>query len=246
MSSAAEIAADLITSFRSPSGQTGPPPCPAPPLVPTADPVFVPTDTSSRELDLLTTLRRRRSQRFFDDTAITIGGLLDTVRAGSHADARMWPEEYVRTPITIYALCFRVTGILPGIYALDAAAGTASRVADLPPAAELAELTLQAEFTQAPAIISLSANVAAATAIGGHGYRLLMTRAGATAYAMWLDGVSRAWTGSVFAGFIPASVRTALASDGVSRHQVFALALGHPARASQPPPPTGAGSVQHH
>ena len=53
-----------------------------------------------------------------------------------------------------------------------------------------------------------------------------MTRAGAAVYAMWLEAVARGLVGSVFAGFLPAAVRLPLRCDGVSRHPLFAVALG--------------------
>jgi hypothetical protein len=58
----------------------------------------------------------------------------------------------------------------------------------------------------------------------------------AAAYTMWLDAVASGLVGTVFAGFIPASVRRPLKSDGTSRHQIFALALGAPMRAPQTSP----------
>jgi hypothetical protein len=142
----------------------------------------------------------------------------------------------------VYAVAFRVGGLEPGLYALTA--DGYEPAAPLPPPEEVAGLTVQEEFCRAAVILSLAVDPAAAEArYGGHGYRTALTRAGAAAYSMWLHAVGRGWVGSVFAGFIPAMVRVPLASDGSSRHQVFALALG-----SAPPVRPGAAPAAplHH
>ncbi|MEZ5094799.1 MAG: hypothetical protein R2731_00845 [Nocardioides sp.] len=239
MTSAAEIAGQLIASFRDQATDPTPPP-PTRRLPPLAAPVPIAPSPTVQRADLLTTLKRRRSLRFFDGGSLAVGELLDCVAAGQELDRAGWAADDGAL-LEVTALCARVEGLEPGIFRLDPARREAALVAPLPSAELLGELTLQAEFGQAAAILSFGGDLEAASRAGGRGYRELMCRAGATAYAVWLDAVSRGWVGSVFAGFIPAAVRRRLASDGVSRHQLFALALG--TAPTEPPLSTGGGST---
>ena len=65
-----------------------------------------------------------------------------------------------------------------------------------------------------------------------------MARAAAVVYDFHLACTGHGLVGTVFAGFIPASVRHILKSDGASRHQMFAATLA-------PPPTRGAGPHGH-
>ena len=151
------------------------------------------------------------------------------VRAALQADAETWPDDHRRSPLEIFAIVVRLDGLAPGMYRLDPDSGAYSPLAALPSAPELEDLTIQSEFCRAAVILSVAGDLDLATQLyGTHGYRTLMTRGSAAAYTMWLRAVGREWIGSVFAGFIPAAVRIPLSSDGNSRHQLFALALGAP------------------
>ena len=73
------------------------------------------------------------------------------------------------------------------------------RVANLPDGRDAEELVMQREFADAPALLVITGNLAAALARhGSHGHRLLLTRAGAAGHAAWLAalrlaGVCRRW-----------------------------------------------------
>ncbi|MFE5856865.1 nitroreductase family protein [Streptomyces sp. NPDC056500] len=249
MSSPHDLAAELLTAFRSPAPAAGTAtalqsnrPGPQPP-VPLGPPVRF--DAGHRDrAPLLSVLQQRRSIRFFDPGQIDASLVADVVARGIEADRQTWPEESEQLPLQVSVVAFRLSGLEPGMYGLDTVGDTARSyvpVAPLPEGEALHSLTVQREFCDAPAIISFAADLDRASDLyGAHGYRTLMTRTSAAAYTMWLDAVALGLVGTVFAGFIPASVRLPLRSDGASRHQLFALALGG---APVPPPiapePTG-------
>jgi len=179
--------------------------------------------------DLSTTLHRRRAQRVFGSAAVAPALLLECVAAGLSADRRYWPDEAECCELLPVLVAQRVGGLAPAVYDLDPAGRTATPVMALPTPEAVEALTLQREFAAAAAIVAVLSDVDGSEARhGAHGYRRLMTRAGAAVYAMWLEAVARGLVGSVFAGFLPAAVRVPLRCDGVSRHQLFALALGSP------------------
>jgi hypothetical protein len=191
-------------------------------------------------------LEKRRSVRFFGPDPVDAALVADVAARGVEADQASWADEAERLPLQISVVAFRLAGLEPGMYSLDTGGGGATersyvQVAPLPEGEALHGLTIQREFCDSAAIISLAADLDRAGELhGAHGYRTLMTRAGASAYTMWLDAVAIGLVGTVFAGFIPASVRLPLRSDGASRHQLFALALGGaPVPPPIPPGPTG-------
>ncbi|MYT15719.1 MULTISPECIES: nitroreductase family protein [unclassified Streptomyces] len=193
-------------------------------------------------------LDERKSVRIFHPEPISASLIADVVSRGIQEDFRSWPAEQEPCPLQTTVVALRLDGLGPGMYSLDTLAGIGGhpeehayvQVAPLPEPDALHDLTLQWEFCDSAAIISIAADLDRVSELhGAHGYRMLMGRAAAAAYTMWLDAVAVGLVGSVFAGFIPASVRQPLRSDGASRHQIFALALGG---APAPPPhiPPGA------
>ncbi|MFF8838278.1 hypothetical protein [Streptomyces sp. NPDC015130] len=177
--------------------------------------------------DLLTTLENRRSLRGFSQEPLPAGLLAGIMARTLDLDER--DADDADCPLEITVVAHRLTGVTPAVHRFDAAASTFTPVMELPTGAARYGLTLQPEFSDAAAIVSIGVPLDAAVhRHGAHGYRLLLTRAGSAAYAMWLDGVAHGLVGSVFAGFIPAAVRGPLLSDGTSRQQIFALALGLP------------------
>lgn len=224
MTSSHELARELVVAFREDAGpRTRPPAAPAP--VATSDALLLQPFAGERA-DLATVLHERRSTRFFGPQPLPASAVRDIALDALAADRREAPLAAAACPLQVFVLALRLDGLAPGAYRLDAD-GRLWPLGDLgcPPA----DLTIQSEFADAAAIVSLAGDLTAADAASGaHGYRQLMTRAGAAAYDMWLDAVALGWAGTVFAGFIPASVRLPLASDGTDRHQLFALALGHP------------------
>ena len=241
MTSPQELVSELITAFRD-----DPPPPNAgfitrnkASIRPVGPDVHVPPSDATT-FNLLSVLRRRRSLRFFGLEGLPAGDVSEVVLSALQTDAAAWPDDHRRCPFEIFAIVVRLDGLEPGMYRLDPASGSYTPIAVLPPASELDDLTIQSEFCRAAVILSVAGDLDLATQLyGTHGYRTLMTRASAVAYTMWLRAVGREWIGSVFAGFIPAAVRIPLSSDGNSRHQLFALALGAPPANAAALPETG-------
>ncbi|GAA1577982.1 nitroreductase family protein [Streptomyces globosus] len=238
MSAPHELAMDVLASFRDQRAGTGtalaerpaPAPAPAPSPQPLGPAVAVgPYAPPTAPHDLLTTLEHRRSLRGFSPAPLPAGLLADIMARALAADAEEDAADAADCPLEFTVVANRLTGIDPAVHRFDAAARTLTPVMELPTGAARYGLTLQPEFSDAAAIVSVGVPLdAAARRHGGHGYRVMLTRAGSAAYAMWLDGVAHGLVGSVFAGFIPAAVRGPLLSDGTTRQQVFALALGLP------------------
>lgn len=196
-------------------------PVPAPEAPPAIGaPISVGRGTTGVRLDLAQVLRRRRSIRWFGPAPVDAGTLADVVDSGlTH-----WP---LADPAELTVVAFRLAGLPPAVYRYDSGARVMTPVMNLPEGEQRASLTMQPEFSDAAAIISLGIPLQRMTGTA-HDYRRAMTAVGSAAYAMWLDGIARGLVGSVFAGFLPAAIRRPLRSDGANRHQAFALALGSP------------------
>ncbi|MFI6597074.1 nitroreductase family protein [Nonomuraea sp. NPDC050536] len=215
MTNAHTLAAELIQAFRVHARRTRSPEAVKPEAV---GPAVRAEPITGERTDLLSTLARRRSQRFFEPGPIPAGLLAGVIDSGITEDESAWPgEQELQTDVVAVA----VEGLEPAMYSYAARAYTP--VAPLPPERELENLTLQAEFGRSAAIVSIAVDL---SGIDAHGYRMLLGRASAAAYTMWLDAVALGLAGTVFAGFIPASVRRPLRADGTGRHHVFALAVG--------------------
>ncbi|MEV0393965.1 nitroreductase family protein [Polymorphospora rubra] len=227
MTSPAGLALALLRSFDA----AGPPgdPLPAlPPLPAVGPPVAVPV-ADRPPTDPLTTLSRRRAVRQFAATPLRLPELGAAVAAGIAADRRDRPTEVDHDRLEVLVVALRVDGLATGVHRYDAVARTVTPVLPLPDRDAGAHLTAGREFAAAGAIVTVLGDIGSAVARrGAHGYRQLLTRAGAAAYAMWLDAVARDLTGCVFAGLVPAAVRRPLRCDGVRRQPLSAVALGNP------------------
>lgn len=188
-------------------------------------------DLPLRWNDLGGSLLRRRSVRFFDDRPVPFELVADSVHAARAADATLWPDE--RGPeLDFYVAARAVDDLAPGVYRFDRHGHTHLQVL---PAAGLQDLVLQPEFGLAPVIVLAIGSLEAALGEhGSHGHRLLLERGGAACELAWLTAVDRGYSGSIFAGFLPAGLRTLVGIDGYRRTQLLALALGRAAHLPQP------------
>lgn len=146
------------------------------------------------------------------------------VRDALADDARTWGADAAACPLEPFVLLLRPRGAEPGIYRvrLDGV----DLVRPLPPAEEIEGMAVQKEFARAGAIVSVAANLDEADAWGGAaGYRFTMSRSAALIYSLHLRAAARGLVGTVFAGFATSAVRHLLDSDGVSRHQMFAVTI---------------------
>ncbi|WP_309315419.1 hypothetical protein [Actinomyces oris] len=173
------------------------------------------------------TFERRSSSTTYGTEPLEAEALMSMVRDALADDARTWGADAAACPLEPFVLLLRPRGAEPGIYRvrLDGV----DLVRPLPPAEEIEGMAVQKEFARAGAIVSVAANLDEADAWGGAaGYRFTMSRSAALIYSLHLRATARGLVGTVFAGFATSAVRHLLDSDGVSRHQMFAVTIASP------------------
>ena len=210
---------------------------PRPPLACQVPDALVPGLQAAYPHDLRQTLERRSSSTDYGAEPLEAEPLLAMVRDALADDARTWGEDAAACPLEPFVLLLRPRGAEPGIYRvrLDGV----DLVRPLPQAEEIEGMAVQKEFARAGAIVSVAANLDEADTWGGAaGYRFTMSRSAALIYSLHLRAVARGLVGTVFAGFATSAVRHLLDSDGVSRHQMFAVTIASPQTA---PPDEAAG-----
>lgn len=191
-------------------------------------------ETAPYPRDLRASLERRSSATDYGPGPIDAAVLFADVAAALDEDARTWGDEASVGSLEAFILLLRPSGAEPGLYRISApgAAGAGrvvERLGDLPDEEEIEGMAVQKEFARAGAIISAAANLDEADSWGGaHGYRFVMGRAAALIYSLHLRSIARGLVGTVFAGFSTSAVRHLLDSDGVSRHQMFAVTVASP------------------
>ncbi|SDN14350.1 hypothetical protein [Actinomyces ruminicola] len=182
-------------------------------------------------LSLRETLDRRSSSLTYSTDGLFLAERLASLRGALRRDREDWGDVAEEVPLEGFVLALRCIDLAPGVYRVDA--DGAAYIAQPPPPEHWEDFGVQKEFARAGAIVSVAADLDRADSWGGaHGYRVAMARASAAVYDFHLDCTGHGLVGTVFAGFIPASVRHLLKSDGASRHQMFAVTVA--------PPPDGA------
>lgn len=201
---------------------------PRPPLACQVPDALVPGPQAAYPHDLHQTFERRSSSTTYATEPLAAEPLLAMVRDALADDVRTWGEDAAACPLEPFVLFLLPRGAEPGIYRvrLDGV----DLVRPLPQAEAVEGMTVQKEFARAGAIVSVAANLDEADTWGGAcGYRFTMSRSAALIYSVHLRAVARGLVGTVFAGFATSAVRHLLDSDGVSRHQMFAVTVAAPA-----------------
>ena len=178
------------------------------------------------------TFERRSSSTSYGTEPLEAEPLLAMVRDALADDASTWGQDAASCPLEPFVLLLRPRGAEPSIYRvrLDGV----DLVRPLPQAEEIEGMAVQKEFARASAIVSVAANLDQADTWGGAaGYRFTMSRSAALIYSLHLRAIARGLVGTVFAGFATSAVRHLLDSDGVSRHQMFAVTIAGPAAESE-------------
>ncbi|GAB1641475.1 nitroreductase family protein [Krasilnikovia sp. MM14-A1259] len=179
---------------------------------------------------------QRLSIRYFDEHPVTVDVLAAITTAAAAFDQEAWTEQAAGTDLQVLVAARDVAGLPPAIYAHRPHTETFVRVGDLPTGDESADLVLQVEFADSPAIVLICGPLAASLdRHGEHGHRLLLSRAGAAAYAGWLTAIDHGLVGSIFAGFLATSLRPLAPVDGYYTTQLLALAVGHPRQRHRTP-----------
>ena len=200
---------------------------PRPPLACLEPDVLAPGPQAAYPYELHRTFERRSSSTSYGAEPLAVEPLLGMVRDALADDARTWGEDAAACPLEPFVLLLRPSGAEPGIYRvrLDGV----DLVRPMPQAEEIEGMAVQKEFARAGAIVSMAADLDRADAwAGAHGYRHAMARAAAVIYSLHLRAAARGLVGTVFAGFATSAVRHLLDSDGVSRHQMFAVTIASP------------------
>jgi len=186
---------------------------------------------AARTLDYLArdslrdTMFRRRSERFFTEDPVEPRLLTTMIRAAREADATIWTADAVRRPLEYYVVPRNVAGLPPAVY--RDSNGHLELTAAIPDQDGISAMVLQPEFALAAALLLVVGSLEDALAAhGSHGHRLLLERSGAAGAAAWLTAVHRGLGGSIFAGFLPAALKTLAGIDGFRRSQLLAVAVG--------------------
>lgn len=181
-------------------------------------------------LDIDDVLRERASIRHYAPSAIASGELAAVLLAAASLDATLYPGETAAgLGLELLVAAWRVDGVAPALYLSVDGGGALEPVAALPTGERAQELVLQREFADAPALVVVLGDLAAAEERHGpHGHRLLLQRAGAAGHAGWLAAIAHGMHGTVFAGLLPDKLRALAGVDGSRRAQLLALSFGHP------------------
>lgn len=241
-----ETLRELVNGFSSGSGSLPGEPTsdglaarrPCPPLACREPDALVPGPQAAYPHDLHQTFERRSSSTSYGTEPLEAEPLLAMVRDALADDARTWDEDATACPLEPFVLLLRPRGAEPGIYRvrLDGV----DLVRPLPEAEAIEGMTVQKEFARAGAIVSVAANLDEADTWGGAvGYRFTMSRSAALIYSLHLRAAARGLVGTVFAGFATSAVRHLLDSDGVSRHQMFAVTVASPVAEPETSPTAG-------
>ncbi len=185
-------------------------------------------------------LERRRATRLYAATPVDQAALAEMLRAATAGDRRDWSSEQdADLDLRFSVVAWRVSGLGPAVYHYVPAHHALRLAAEAPQAVQDREaLFLQAEFAEAPFVVLISGNLAAACARhGGWGHRQLLVRAGMAGQRLWLTAAGLGLAGTVFAGFIGHAARGLVELDGYRHAGLLAFAAGHPLSPSRIGPP---------
>lgn len=224
MKNAMELVADLVESLRTsgPVATTTGGPTTLPDL---GRPVDLSAVEAVPRRDVLDTLTARRSRLTFSRDPLPYDDVLAEVLAGLGFDEASRGTTAVEVPLEAFVFLRHPTLESVEVFSVRTT-GVRSLGLRLS-RSQMEDLGVQREFGNAAAIVTFAADLDQAHVRQGvRGYQLLMVRAASATYRVSLAAVSRGWICSVFAGLIPGAVRSLLESDGTSRHQLFAVAIG--------------------
>jgi hypothetical protein len=150
------------------------------------------------------------------------------LRVASEGDRQDWPhEEASGVGLQLMVVAWRVAELEPAIWRYEPAAHELVYVGPAPSSKEADTLTLQVEFTAAPALVFISGSLAAACArYGSWGHRQLLLRGGAAGQCLWLGAIGVGLVGTVFAGFLPRAANRFAGVDGYLQSSLLAFAVG--------------------
>ena len=170
----------------------------------------------------------RRSIRRFDSRPPSLIQISTMLRFASSADSLEWGWWANSVDIiTFVVLARRVGDLTTGVYEYDSADHYLTLKCEIPAWPDYCRLFVQEEFAVAPAVVWIVGNLDwACSAVGAHGHRLLLLRAGAAANSLSTAAIAVGLAGSIVAGLVPGAARRTLSLDGFSRLSLAAFAFG--------------------
>lgn len=180
-------------------------------------------------------LARRRSIRNYSRRPVELNAIATALHYAFLGDTTAWPDEYgLGFPLQYFVLARHVLGIEPAVYLYDADRHSLARTRPALSREETVDLLVQSEFADAPVLLWITGNLAAACAEdGAKGHRHLLLRAGAAGHRMWMAALSLGLSGAILAGLIPGAARRSLGIDGYTTASLFACALGYESEGSR-------------
>lgn len=165
-------------------------------------------------------LGERRSVRAYACAPISQTVLDAVIEAGMAVDRELWGGDGSGdSDLSVVVLADRVTSLAPGVYEYSPGATRTRRA----PLAAMTDHVFQPDLAAAAAVIVIRGDLEAAVRRHGpHGYRRLLTRAGAVVAACHLAALRAGLHGCPFDGLLPEG------ADRVRDLSLFALALGLP------------------
>ncbi len=182
--------------------------------------------SSSLEEALLT----RTSLRFFSEESVELAQLATILKTASAGDEQDWSQERAKgIALNLLVVAWRVHGLAPAVYSYIPESHELARTNTVPDQyTEGKDLVLQTEFADAPVIVLITGNLAAACMRhGAWGHRQLLLRAGAAGHRLWISSLGVGLVGTVFAGFLPRAAQRVANVDGYRNAGLFAYCTGH-------------------
>ena len=174
-------------------------------------------------------LAGRTSVRTYTDDPVSPVQLSTVLGYAHRWDAAEWQGgECVDEALRFTVLANNVEGLEPGVYVYEPVARELISLRGALSADESADLFVQPEFADAPVIVWISANLAAACARNGSfGHRRLLIRAGAAGHRLWMASLALGMAGCLVAGVIPGAAKRHLGLDGYTNASLLAFTAGH-------------------
>ncbi|MEU7027760.1 tpaF [Streptomyces sp. NPDC046275] len=177
--------------------------------------------------DLHDTLQARRSTLRYGDAPVRTDLVLRLLGEALARDTADWALDDAMGPLEAFVFALRSEGRPAGVYRV-----TAGETSFLAPASAIGDpelMGVQREFADGAGIVTVCVNLDAADSwAGAHGFRLAAVRASMALYDFHLRCQSHRLAGTVFGGFIGASVRNLIQSDGTTRHPLLSATYAHP------------------
>lgn len=179
---------------------------------------------------LAESLLARTSIRFYDKQAVGLEQVATILHTASSGDRRDWrAESEAGVDLQMLLVAWRVVDLAPAVYRYEPVEHALSFVGPAPDQqTEGTDLVLQTEFADAPIIVFLTGNLAAASARhGAWGHRQLLLRAGSAGHRLWLASLGVGLVGTVFAGFLPRAAQRIAGVDGYTNASLLAYSAGY-------------------